>query len=516
MFVPFVVFWALISGGNCARILGIIAFPSYSHQIVFQPLWRELSLRGHQVTTLTTDPINDAKLTNLTEIDLRFSYEVWRSALAEVIDGSQIHFVKVLRTATLAMQEISRRQLAHPSVQGLIHGDVSFDLLVVEYFQPSMFAFAERFRCPHIGVLSLDAPSNILKLIGQPIHPVAYPDYMLSFTDHSTFFKRMKSIAYSLYAEYVFNYYFYSLQQELVETAFGSNYSSLAEVAKNASLFFTNSDPILYKPKPFLPNVIPIGGGSDRFPSAPLPNKLVGVLDAASSGVIYFSLGTNVNTENLPNETRKAILEAFAEFPYTVLWKCDFDHVPDKPKNVHVSKWFPQKNVLGHPNVKLFITQGGLQSVTEAILAHVPMIIIPFFADQFGNAQRMLERGVGLSLDYTNLQKEEFKSAIREVITNPRYKQKATELAELAKDQPMTALERAIWWTEYVLRHKGAKHLRSPFLEIPTYQYFLLDVICVLLLILTVLSCVAYVLFKLALRLAIRTCALGRKKQKDQ
>ncbi|KAB0796294.1 hypothetical protein PPYR_10355 [Photinus pyralis] len=328
MFVPFVVFWALISGGNCARILGIIPFPSYSHQIVFQPLWRELSLRGHQVTTLTTDPINDAKLTNLTEIDLHFSYDAWRSVLAEVVEGTQNNFVKSVRAMTLAMQEFSRRQLAHPSVQGLIHGDASFDLLIVEYFLPSMFAFAERFRCPHIGVSSVDVPSNVLRLIGHPIHPVVYPDYMLSFTDHSTLLKRLKSIAFSLYAEFEYNHYLYSLQQELVETSFGSNYSSLVEMAKNASLLFTNSDPILYKPKPFLPNVIQIGGGSYRIPPAPLPNKLVGVLDAASSGVIYFSLGTNVNTENLPNETRKAILEAFAELPYTVLWKFDSDDIP--------------------------------------------------------------------------------------------------------------------------------------------------------------------------------------------
>ncbi|XP_031331172.1 UDP-glucuronosyltransferase 2B2-like [Photinus pyralis] len=152
----------------------------------------------------------------------------------------------------------------------------------------------------------------------------------------------------------------------------------------------------------------------------------------------------------------------------------------------------------------------------ESIFAHVPMIIIPFIGDQFFNAQRMLERGVGLSLDYTNLQKEEFKSAIIEVITNPRYKKKVTELAELASDQPMTGLERAVWWTEYVLRHKGAKHLRSPFLEIPTYQYLLLDVICVLLVILAVLSGAAYVLFKLALRLVIRTCVRKRNKEKDQ
>lgn len=41
----------------------------------------------------------------------------------------------------------------------------------------------------------------------------------------------------------------------------------------------------------------------------------------------------------------------------------------------------------------------------------------------------------------------------------------------------MTGLEKAVWWTEYVIRNKGAKHLRNPAADIPFYQYYLIDVI---------------------------------------
>jgi glucuronosyltransferase len=37
-----------------------------------------------------------------------------------------------------------------------------------------------------------------------------------------------------------------------------------------------------------------------------------------------------------------------------------------------------------------------------------------------------------------------------------------------------------VYWTEYVIRHKGAPHLRSAVLDLAWYQYFLLDVIAVL------------------------------------
>lgn len=50
-------------------------------------------------------------------------------------------------------------------------------------------------------------------------------------------------------------------------------------------------------------------------------------------------------------------------------------------------------------------------------------------------------------------------------------------MATLALDQPISNLDNAIWWTEYVIRHKGAKHLKGPAINIPWYQYWLIDVI---------------------------------------
>jgi glucuronosyltransferase len=45
----------------------------------------------------------------------------------------------------------------------------------------------------------------------------------------------------------------------------------------------------------------------------------------------------------------------------------------------------------------------------------------------------------------------------------------------------MSALEKAVWWIEYVIRHDGAEHLRYAGIDMPFYQYFLLDVIAFLL-----------------------------------
>ena len=47
--------------------------------------------------------------------------------------------------------------------------------------------------------------------------------------------------------------------------------------------------------------------------------------------------------------------------------ECLLNCLKDLPKNVLTSSWVPQQDVLGHPNLKVFVTHGGLGSVMEAI-----------------------------------------------------------------------------------------------------------------------------------------------------
>lgn len=61
-----------------------------------------------------------------------------------------------------------------------------------------------------------------------------------------------------------------------------------------------------------------------------------------------------------------------------------------------------------------------------------------------------------------------------------RYRERAQLLSQIHKDQPGHPVSRAVYWISYILRHRGADHLRSAVYEIPTYQYFLLDVAVVI------------------------------------
>lgn len=76
--------------------------------------------------------------------------------------------------------------------------------------------------------------------------------------------------------------------------------------------------------------------------------------------------------------------------------------------------------IADHPNVKLFIFQGGVQSMEESIHGEVPFIVIPFFADQYQNAKILENKGVAIILDRRNLKKNELKKAILKVMNDPK------------------------------------------------------------------------------------------------
>lgn len=71
-----------------------------------------------------------------------------------------------------------------------------------------------------------------------------------------------------------------------------------------------------------------------------------------------------------------------------------------------------------HPKIKLFITQGGLQSTDEAITAGVPLIGIPMLGDQWYNVERYEYHNIGVRLDMETLTEEDLHNAIEKIIRN--------------------------------------------------------------------------------------------------
>ncbi|XP_026236438.1 UDP-glucuronosyltransferase 2B15-like isoform X2 [Urocitellus parryii] len=240
-------------------------------------------------------------------------------------------------------------------------------------------------------------------------------------------------------------------------------------------------------PRPFLPNFDFVGGLHCK-PAKPLPKEMEEfVQSSGENGIVVFSLGSMVS--NMPEEKANIIAFALAQIPQKVIWRFN-GKKPDKlGPNTQIYEWIPQNDLLGHPKTKAFITHGGANGIYEAIYHGIPMVGIPLFGDQADNIAHMKAKGAAIRLDYRTLSSADLLKALRMVINDPLYKENAMKLSRIQHDQPVKPLDRAVFWIEFVMRHKGAKHLRVAAHDLSWFQYYSLDVIGFL------LACVATGIF---------------------
>ncbi len=467
---------------DSARILGIFPTPSISHQVVFHALMKDLAARGHHLTVLTTDSMKIDNQ-NVTEINLHDSYEVFHKEFnfvdyKESGGGAEDILIAILPV----LIKIVDSQLSHPAVKNIIENrdKQTFDVVIIEHlFYFSTMAFAEIYDCPIIGITSLDTMSLAHEAIGNVANPVIHPEIFFPFRHGQlSFVERWKSLKFYLRYFFIENDKMEREYTVQIQKHFPTVNASIKTMNERIHLIMTNAHPAMGFIRPILPNTIQLGFMHIEPPKSLPSGDLKRFLDNAQNGVIYMSLGSNVKSKDLSAEILEIFLNVFGNSTYQVVWKFEADSLRNKPDNIFISKWLPQSDLLAHPSIKLFITQGGQQSMEEAIDRTVPMVVIPFLGDQDANAKRMVQKGIGKHLELHALTQSVLREAITEMV-KPIYKQNIEKLRELVNDQPMTSREKAVWWTEYVIRHKGAKHLEYPGRTMPFYQRYWLDFISI-------------------------------------
>ncbi|XP_018341668.1 PREDICTED: uncharacterized protein LOC108748138 [Trachymyrmex septentrionalis] len=475
------------------RLLIITPTPSYSHQIVFRVICLALNKRGHEIVTLTPNILNDTSITNYTEIDFGFIYEK-----IDDTDMSQTRWnltqLAGLKTRLLTLgHNIAEDALSHPDLAKYYtnRSDMQFDAVIAEMIMtPAIYMLAHRFNAPLIGIMSMDLQNCHRFTLGSPVLPSHSSNWELENLTglNLPFWRRLINFINTWWSIHSWFNNFAIKQQKIAEKYFGNNIPRITDVAKNMSLVLINQEPLLAYARPEIPNIVHFSGLHIAKKPPSLPKNLKEFLDSATNGFIYMSLGSNTKSKLLPKKILDTFANTFANLSYKILWKFENDsyHVPP---NVFISKWIPQQGVLAHPNIKLFIYQGGLQSTEEAVHYAVPLIGIPFVFDQVYQVMKMVSLGVARYLDIVRLTGSELYDAIIEVINDKGYKDRMLALRALTKDKPYDSLENVIWWIEFVMRHNGAPHLRFNGVDIAWYQQFDLDVIVFLTITLFLVLC---------------------------
>lgn len=69
-------------------------------------------------------------------------------------------------------------------------------------------------------------------------------------------------------------------------------------------------------------------------------------MDSAKDGIVFVSWGSLIQASSLPEYTRDELMQTFASLKQLVIWKYENDTVPNKPDNVHIMQWLPQRDIL--------------------------------------------------------------------------------------------------------------------------------------------------------------------------
>ncbi|XP_013109137.2 UDP-glucosyltransferase 2-like [Stomoxys calcitrans] len=461
-----------------AKILSVFGYPGPSQYFFITPLLKALAERGHEVVSVSVFPQKEP-LKNFRDIPVMTNAHIFDEMTVTFAEGEKKSFIEEFLNLARAGQEMVSNVFENPEVQKMMANE-GFDLIIMDILtSEALVGLGEHFHAPMVAVSTFGSAGFMDEMVGNP-SPLSYiPHMALPFGNHMTLWERLVNVAMETVDKLSFHLLMLPHQDQVYKKYFPNAKMSLNEARQNVSLVLLNDHFSLRAPRPYVPNMIEVGGMHIKRQADPLPQDLQQILDESPEGVVYFSLGSNVKSKDLNKDLLNAFLEAFREVKLKVLWKFENDELPNKPENVIIRKWFPQPSVLAHPNVKLFISHGGFLSTTETIYHGKPILGIPFLGDQFMNVKNAVKAGYALSLKLEDVTKDSLKSAIMELWTNPRYAQAVQQKSKYFRDTPLTPLETAVYWMEYVIRHKGCPHMRNAGQDLNFIQYHNIDVFAI-------------------------------------
>ncbi|XP_078386120.1 UDP-glucuronosyltransferase 2C1-like isoform X2 [Cetorhinus maximus] len=381
-----------------------------------------------------------------------------------------------------------------------------FDLVLTDPGFPTGAMLAHYLKLPSVfNIRWLITGDPHFLLAPSPSSYIPIPSSHL--TDKMSFLQRTQNVILNVFQMYISKFFILPIYNELCHRYLGPD-TDIETIHLRADVWLLRTDFIFEFPRPTMPNIVYIGGFQCK-PSKPLEAEFEELIQSSGEhGIIVMSLGTLVSS--LPMHITMKIAEAFAQVPQKVIWRYEGKIPPNIGNNTLLTKWIPQNDLLGHPKTRAFVAHGGTNGVFEAIYHGVPVVGMPLLFDQFDNLFKLEIRGAAKVIYVSTMESTDLLQALNEVINNTSYRDNMQKLSALHRDQPESPMERAIFWIEYVARHKGAAHLRSEFYRLPWYAYYCVDVIFFLLSVLLMFTILTVLLLK-------KLCHIAwKKKQKIQ
>ncbi|XP_044748258.1 UDP-glycosyltransferase UGT5-like [Coccinella septempunctata] len=466
--IPLIVLIHLVNGSN---ILVIFSSPSRSHNVLGIRLSEGLLKQGHHVTFV--NPFPSPQMENLTSIHMESISKFFEDLMLSNKELANNGVIGNFRRMSGALTTPNELFWQHPFVDKLIKEKPKFDLLItLAFFNDAILGLGQHLGVPTVVFTCIGHFTIWNNYVANPT--MVYSRNPIANAPTEYFWGRLATVAANLVMGIANDYFIAPFNQGLLDKHLPHS-PTLKELQRNVSLVLANSHYSVEPARPYVPNMIQVGGYHVQDVK-PLPNDFGTFMDDAKHGAILFSLGGNIRVGMLDEEKRDAIFKVLAEIsPIRVIFKSELEH-KNVPKNVMVRNWVPQADILAHPNTKLFISHGGWGGLTESVYHGVPILGIPFVGDQIGNLNLAHSAGYAEVIQPGDISEEVFRQKLKELITNPKYSQNVKSRSSLMKDQPVKPMENVIFWIEHVIKFGSGKHLQNAGVYLTWYQLYMIDI----------------------------------------
>ncbi|KAH8383550.1 hypothetical protein KR009_009265 [Drosophila setifemur] len=460
-----------------ANILAVFPHRYTSGFQVVTSLVRALAKRGHNVTM-----ISPMSMSPDIEGVRHIRVPMLNKQMQDILDSPvfQDSFRDKWREGVMAgamLFNISHAILSDRGVKKMMMDKTErFDMIIMEASHlDAIYGLAEYYNATLVGLSCVRLNWFVDDLAGNPSPSIYEPISPMGFATEYSFVNRFWNWMHITEEKLLVRLVVQPPQLRVFTKYFGYPPEKMKELRSRFAIILVNNHFTMGRVRSNVPNIIEVGGIHLSEPAEPCDKELQRYLDEAEDGVVYFSMGLEILVKFLPQNMQQSLIECFAKLKQRVVWNSDLCSMPNKTDNVYLIHGAPQRAILAHPNVRLFITHGGLLSVIEAIHSGVPMLGLPLLFDQFGNMRRVQMAGIAEVLDVNSLTSESLTSTIEELLENPKYAIRAKEMSRSFMDRPMSPLDTAVWWLEYALRHPDVSHIRLDEEEIPFMWYYQLD-----------------------------------------
>ena len=466
----------------CSTLLdaaNILMLPAQirSHVFYFSLLGEELIRHGHNVSLVLTSafPVKSWEHSPVTILYYRSPENVMYMEREDV----QYELIRACIYQDTSSMPI--RKNVSETIANECNYMLSDDLLLRKVKAMNFdLAVVDMFKCAYILPYEADIPYITLTDVYDPwtmrvpYLPSFVPSQLKAHTERMTFYQR------------IHNAFIYAVRTVMTPPGISDEMvkkyvtnkpiKTLQELASNAKIWLLHLDITLDYPRPIMQNVIYVGGLTTK-PSRRLPAQLEDFVSGGINETIVVSFGST--TALLPPEINMKLYDAFLRLRQRVVWRYT-GHLLQSRDNILLLPWLPQNDLLGHPHTRLFVTHCGANGQFEALYHAVPMIGLPIYADQPYNCERMEYKGYGIHMNIANFTTEELLFNIQRVLQEPRYTRNIQEASSFFHAQPLSPKNRSVFWIEHVLKY-GDKHLRSFALDMPWYQFIMLDILAAVL-----------------------------------